>query len=114
MQSIHMASNLQFPEPNCPSHRATMQTQRQARNPTPLTVTKGSPLSAALLPAFPVNYCTTDGCKTAHISSFTAATTPALSQVLIAKSQKKLQVVAFEDGSLWDVRAHKRQPLGPN
>lgn len=33
---------------------------------------------------------------------------------LIAKSYEKLEVVAFEDDSLWDVRAYKWLPLSPN
>lgn len=74
-QSIHMPSNLLSPALNCLNHRPTMQTQRQACNPTPVTVIKGSIPSDFFSPIFPVNYHSTERWKTAHLSSLRATTT---------------------------------------
>lgn len=109
-QSIHMNSNLLFPGLNCPNHKPAVQNQRHASYPTPVPVLTGFPPS----PAFPVNYNTTARRKTAHLSSSSATASRAFPKVLIAKSYKKLEVVAFEEGSLWDVRAYKWLPLSPN
>lgn len=104
-QSIHMASNIKFPKWNCSNHRLPVQTQRLICSTLPF---------AFLSPTFPVNYHSTDRWKTAHLSTLRATSAQVFPKVLIAKSYEKLEIVAFEDSSLWNIRAYKWLPLSPN
>lgn len=104
---------LHTPEPFIPSAElphSSVQPQQQARHPIPIPVMK----HLSYIPAFPVSSYTTERLKTAHLSGLSATSTGAFPKIFIAKSYEKLEVVAFEDGSLWDARAYKWLPLSNN
>lgn len=111
--SDRQAICLHAPEPfilSAELPHSSVQTRLQAPHPIPILVIK----HLFHIPAFPVSSYTTERRKTAHHSSLSATSTGAFPKVFIAKSYEKLEVVAFEDGSLWDARAYKWLPLSTN
>lgn len=99
--SDRQAIYLHTPEPfilSAELPHSSVQTQQQAHHPIPILVIKHLPY----MPTFPVISYSTERLKTAHLSSLSATPTGAFPKVFNAKSYEKLEVVAFEDGSLWD------------